>query len=397
LDVRGDKLAEDGSSCKTWSVIKDMDLTDPILPSDPSCAFDGSMMQPIADGTFESGSKDGFQRYRSGIVDVHDDGTNKYLHNYGRSNAKDGLMILFGNSQTCIMRNRFYTMKIKYRLNDEGTHQPLIELFKESSNTRLLANLDLPASVNGGWAIAEFQFNSFDTLDFEGAYIRLRWPSNANATADYDDISINPILHDPPGPPDVLFVDPQVASCWASKVGTKLLVTSNEIGQLNGGWDGEEVAVIESIDTITGAIKLASHPLLREKTSASQDARFATELAPLHRSTLFVAEQDNPLEDYIGAHSIILHTTVPQNIMVALYHFRQQGKLGRYPIHFHMSGDHPDSIVAKNIVRKSHQRCIVIHGTDSVLIEENVAYDTIGHCYMNENGELSAVYFDCLL
>ena len=341
-----------------------MDTTDPVLPSDPSCAFDGSMMQPTADGTFESGSKDGFQHYRSGSVDVHDDGTNKYLHNYGRSNEKDGLMILFGNSQTCTMRNRFYKMKIKYRLNEEGSHQPLIELFKESRNTQLLAHSDLPPSVDGSWVEAEFEFNAFGTLDYSGAYIRLRWPSHANATADYDDISINLILHDPPGPPDVLFVDPQVASCWASKVGTELLVTSNEIGQISSGWNDEEVAVIESIDTITGAIKLAGHPLRREKTSALQDARFATELAPLHRSTLFVAEQDNPLEDYIGAHSIILHTTVPQTIMgVAWYNFGQQGKLGRYPIHFHMSGNHPNSIVAKNIVRKSHQRCIVIHGT----------------------------------
>lgn len=280
-------------------------------------------------------------------------------------------------------------MKIKYRLNTMGTHQPLIELFKESKNTRLLANLDLPPTVDGNWAEAEFDFNSFDIRDFEGAYIRLRWPSSANATADYDDISVIPILHNPPGPPDVLFVTPQVASCWASKIGTELLVTSNEIGQLNdSGWNDEEVVVIESIDTTTGAIKLAGHPLLRERTSAAQDARFATEVALLHRSTLFIAEDDNPMEDYIGGHSIILHTVIPQTLMgVAFHRFGQQGKLGRYPIHFHMAGDHPNSVVGKNVIQKSNQRCIVIHGTDSVLVEDNVAYDTVGHCYINENGK----------
>lgn len=51
-----------------------------------------------------------------------------------------------------------------------------------------------------------------------------------------------------------------------------------------------------------------------------------------------------------------------------------------------MAGDHPNSIVSKNLVRNSKQRCIVIHGTDSVLVEENVAYDTVGHCFINENG-----------
>lgn len=51
-----------------------------------------------------------------------------------------------------------------------------------------------------------------------------------------------------------------------------------------------------------------------------------------------------------------------------------------------MAGDHPNSIVSKNLVRNSKQRCVVIHGTDSILVEENVAYDTVGHCFINENG-----------
>ncbi len=66
---------------------------------------------------------------------------------------------------------------------------------------------------------------------------------------------------------------------------------------------------------------------------------------------------------------------------------------GRYPIHFHMAGDHPNSSVSKNLVRKSNQRCVVIHGTDSILVEENVAYDTVGHCYINENGVEEGIRF----
>jgi hypothetical protein len=51
-----------------------------------------------------------------------------------------------------------------------------------------------------------------------------------------------------------------------------------------------------------------------------------------------------------------------------------------------MAGDHPNSTISKNLVRKSNQRCVVIHGTDSILVEENVAYDSVGHCFINENG-----------
>ena len=44
------------------------------------------------------------------------------------------------------------------------------------------------------------------------------------------------------------------------------------------------------------------------------------------------------------------------------------------------------SVVAKNTVRSSHQRCIVLHGSNNVLVQDNVAYDTKGHCYMTEDG-----------
>jgi len=66
-------------------------------------------------------------------------------------------------------------------------------------------------------------------------------------------------------------------------------------------------------------------------------------------------------------------------------HF-QQGTLGRYPVHFHMSSDVSGSVVAKNTIRQSNQRCIVIHGTDNVLVQENVGYSNAAHCYLVEDG-----------
>ena len=57
-----------------------------------------------------------------------------------------------------------------------------------------------------------------------------------------------------------------------------------------------------------------------------------------------------------------------------------------YPLHFHMCGDSYGSIVAKNVVTNSLQRCFVIHGTNGVTIDDNVAYKTRGHCYVTEDG-----------
>lgn len=33
-------------------------------------------------------------------------------------------------------------------------------------------------------------------------------------------------------------------------------------------------------------------------------------------------------------------------------------------------------------MRDSEQRCIVVHGTNFVMVENNVAYDTRGHCFI---------------
>lgn len=51
----------------------------------------------------------------------------------------------------------------------------------------------------------------------------------------------------------------------------------------------------------------------------------------------------------------------------------------------HLSKNTP-SVIARNSIRGSNQRCVVIHGTHNTTIVENIAYDTFGHCFMTEDG-----------
>ena len=47
------------------------------------------------------------------------------------------------------------------------------------------------------------------------------------------------------------------------------------------------------------------------------------------------------------------------------------------------------SVVSKNLVRESNQRCYVIHGSHNVTLDSNVAYDTKGHCFvLEDSGEM---------
>ena len=53
---------------------------------------------------------------------------------------------------------------------------------------------------------------------------------------------------------------------------------------------------------------------------------------------------------------------------------------------FHLSGDLSGSIVSKNSITDSNQRCIVLQGTDKVTVTDNVAYNTYGHCFVLQDG-----------
>jgi len=172
-------------------------------------------------------------------------------------------------------------------------------------------------------------------------------------------------------------VSPEAAKCW--KPGTELLLTSHTRWARD-----QQVRIIESSDAEAGLLRL-SEPI-NKPISLADHKDFAIEVAPLNRRIVFEAEGDQN-DDKIGGHLIIHHTDTPQNIQgVEVRNFGQLGRLGRYPIHFHKCGDSPHSLVRKNIVRNSNQRCYVTHLSDRVTFEENVAYDAVGHCYFIEDG-----------
>lgn len=72
---------------------------------------------------------------------------------------------------------------------------------------------------------------------------------------------------------------------------------------------------------------------------------------------------------------------------VELFRMGQTNVLGRYPIHFHLlQDDCPGCYFKDSSVHRSFYRCISVHGTNEILVSENVGYDVIGYCYYLEDG-----------
>lgn len=180
--------------------------------------------------------------------------------------------------------------------------------------------------------------------------------------------------------PTELQVDTDFALC--AKAGDQLLVAS-----ASHSWDDDTVRTVSSVNATTGIITLGAE-ISRSLPGLNGpgESEFAVEVAILSRSVTFEAQDDNP-QSQIGGHLIVYHTPdVPQ--LLSGVHFRNMGQggiLGRYPIHFHLSGNSP-STISGNVVTQSNQRCYVIHQTNGVTVANNVAYATKGHCYITENG-----------
>ncbi|WP_034342603.1 G8 domain-containing protein [Deinococcus misasensis] len=70
--------------------------------------------------------------------------------------------------------------------------------------------------------------------------------------------------------------------------------------------------------------------------------------------------------------------------------FRDMGQrnvFGRYPVHFHQLSDGGlGSYVKNSSIWRSYNRCLTIHGTNKLNVENNVMYNSLGHCVYFEEG-----------
>ncbi len=72
---------------------------------------------------------------------------------------------------------------------------------------------------------------------------------------------------------------------------------------------------------------------------------------------------------------------------VELFRMGQKSAIGRYPMHWHMVADGGvGQYFRDNVVLRSFNRAITIHGTESTLVENNFCYDHLGHGIFLEDG-----------
>src|ERR1700729_3656370 len=64
----------------------------------------------------------------------------------------------------------------------------------------------------------------------------------------------------------------------------------------------------------------------------------------------------------------------------------QNMSFARYPIHWHLVGDAQGQYIKNASIHDTYNRCVTVHGTNFLHVENNVTYNTVGHCFFLEDG-----------
>jgi len=110
------------------------------------------------------------------------------------------------------------------------------------------------------------------------------------------------------------------------------------------------------------------------------------EVGLLSRNLKIQGDSDAHL-DKAGGHIMVMKGSFAQVSGVELFQMGQEGILGRYPFHWHLTGDLTDQYIKNSSIHVSFNRVLTVHSSQNGLIEDNVAYDHIGNGYFLENGD----------
>ena len=91
-------------------------------------------------------------------------------------------------------------------------------------------------------------------------------------------------------------------------------------------------------------------------------------------------------ESYFGGHIMAMPSSRMYVEGVELTRMGQHMTLARYPIHWHLVGDAQGQYVRNAAIHDTFSRCVTVHGTNYLQVENNVTYNTVGHCFFLEDG-----------
>src|SRR6187402_664614 len=109
------------------------------------------------------------------------------------------------------------------------------------------------------------------------------------------------------------------------------------------------------------------------------------EVGLLTRNIKIQASED-AAQSYFGGHIMAMASSKMYVSGVELNRMGQHMTLARYPIHWHLVGDAKGQYIRNASIHDTYSRCVTVHGTNNLQVENNVTYNIVGHCFFLEDG-----------
>src|SRR6202050_610772 len=110
------------------------------------------------------------------------------------------------------------------------------------------------------------------------------------------------------------------------------------------------------------------------------------EVGMLSRNIVVQASPDAD-QTFFGGHIMAMLGSRMYVDGVELNRMGQNMHLARYPIHWHLVGDGGQGQYIRNsAIHDTYNRCVTVHGTNFLRVENTVTYNTVGHCFFLEDG-----------
>lgn len=176
----------------------------------------------------------------------------------------------------------------------------------------------------------------------------------------------------------------RLASATDWRVGERIVIASSDYNPA----EAEQRTII----AIDGALLTLDTPLAFRhfgeiQTFAGRSVDTRAPVALLDRNVVIQGDAGSTASGF-GGHVMLMGSPGASVRVrgIRLDRMGQFNRLGRYPFHWHLRRNAAGDYIRGAVVTGSLHRGIVIHGTDNVVVEDNVVFDTPGHSYMTEDG-----------
>jgi cell migration-inducing and hyaluronan-binding protein len=98
-----------------------------------------------------------------------------------------------------------------------------------------------------------------------------------------------------------------------------------------------------------------------------------------------IQASDDAETSYFGGHIMAMAGSTVHVSGVELNRMGQHLHLARYPMHWHLVGEGQGQYIQNSSIHDTYSRCVTVHGTNDVRVENNVTFNTVGHCFFLED------------